>query len=403
MQNSTKHKFLIVTEKSQTELLLAFQKRFGNLCADYDCMVGGGDNSSMTKAENLEIILSKIEDPAKENILVVIDHNYLAIRQIKRFQREFPRQLVILNADEQEDLYPLALIQEFFQITYKEYFDPNEYRMFKDFIHALGLGNEVKLDLGRYVGERMSQLQFSLYSPELYTKLFGHVDFKILSTFDSSTVQLCNLKNKKDKDKQLSQTIAKYQGNLASCVAYNDNEDSPFSKRGGSEANGVFFNQKTVLTIGNFDGVHAGHEYVLGKVIALAKQHNTKSIVLTFDPHPSIFFTKNYNFPYICSLNQRISKVKSTGIDEVFVANFDQSFSEITADQFVDEVLVNKFNVGTLVVGNDFCMGKNRQGDIQFLRNICQSKGFEIVVVDDFTLDGKRVSSSDLRKEIPNS
>jgi FAD synthetase len=390
MLNSINRKFLIVTEKSQTDLLLAFQKRFGNLCADFECMVGGGDNSSMTKAENLENILSRIEDPSKENILVVIDHNYLAIKQIKRFQAEFPRQLVILNADEQEDLYPLALIQEFFQTTYNEYFDPNEYRMFKDFIHALGLSNEVKLDLGRYVGERISQLQFSLYSPELYTKLFGHVDFKILSTFDSSTVQLCNLKNKKDKDKHLPRTIAKYQGNLASCVT--DDDPNLFN----------FQDQKTVLTIGNFDGVHAGHEYVLGKVNALAKEQNAKSIVLTFDPHPSIFFTKNYNFPYICSLNDRVHKVKMTGIDEVFVANFDQSFSEITADQFVDEVLVNKFNVGTLVVGNDFCMGKNRQGNIEFLRNICECKGFKVVVVEDFMTNGKRVSSSDLRKEIPN-
>jgi cytidyltransferase-like protein len=351
-------------------------------------MVGGGDNSSMTKAQNLESILSKIEDPTKENILAIIDHNYLAIRQIKRFQRGFPHQLVILNADEQEDLYPLTLIQEFFLLHYSEYFDPNEYAMFKDFVQAIGLTNEVKLDLGRYVGERMSQLQFSLYSPELYTKLFGHIDFKILCTFDSSTVQLCNLKNKKDKDKTLERNIAKYQGNRASCVDDRDNADL-FN----------FQSQKTVLTIGNFDGVHAGHEYVLGKVKALANEQNTKSIVLTFDPHPSIFFTKNYNFPYICSLNDRVSKIKTAGIDEVFVANFDQSFSEITADQFLDEVLISKFNVGTLIVGKDFCMGKNRQGNIEFLRNICQSKGFEVVVVEDFLSNGKRVSSSEMRRE----
>lgn len=384
------NKYLIITEKSQTELLLAFQKRFGNLCVDFDCMVGGGDNSSMTKAQALANILSKIKDPAKENILVVIDHNYLAIKQIKRFQAQFPRQLVILNADEQEDLYPLTLIQEFFQVTYNEYFDPNEYRMFKDFIHTLGLSNEVKLDLGRYVGERMSQLQFSLYSPELYTKLFGHIDFKILSTFDSSTVQLCNLKNKKAKDKQLSRTIPRYQGNLASCVIDDDPNLFNFDER------------KTVLTIGNFDGVHAGHEFVLSKVNQIASDQNTKSIVLTFDPHPSIFFTKNYNFPYICSLTDRVRKIKSQGIDEVFVANFDKSFSEITAEHFVDEILIGKFNIGTLVVGSDFCMGKNRQGNIEFLKNICLSKGFEIVVMEDYTIDGKRVSSRDMRKKIPN-
>jgi hypothetical protein len=385
---SNNQHFLIITEKSQTELLLAFQKRFGYLCADFECMIGGGDNSSMTKAENLKNILSKIDDPQKENILVVIDHNYLAIRQIKRFQRDFPHQLVILNADEQEDLYPLALIQEFFQVNYNEFFDPNGYRMFKDFIHALGLSNEVKLDLGRYVGERMSQLQFSLYSPELYTKLFGHIDFKILSTFDSSTVQLCNLKNKKDKDKQLPRRIAKYQGNIASCVI--DDDPNLFN----------FQDDKTIITIGNFDGVHAGHEYVLVKVIHTAQAQNTQSIVLTFDPHPSIFFTKNYNFQYICNLNTRVQKIKSKGIDQVFVANFDKSFAQITATEFVDNVLINKFNVGTLIVGKDFCMGKNRQGNIEFLRNICQSKGFEVIVVEDFMSNGKRVSSSEMRRGI---
>jgi FAD synthetase len=380
-------RYLIITEKSQTELLLAFQKRFGYLCADFECMTGGGDNSSMTKGENLENILFKIDDPQKENVLVVIDHNYLAIKQIKRFQRDFPRQLVILNADEQEDLYPLALIQEFFQVNYNEFFDPNEYRMFKDFVHAIGLSNEVKLDLGRYVGERMSQLQFSLYSPELYTKLFGHIDFKILSTFDSSTVQLCNLKNKKDKDKQLPRKIDRYQGNLASCVT-DDNPDL-FN----------FQDQKTVITIGNFDGVHAGHEYVLDKVIHTAQAQNTQSIVLTFDPHPSIFFNKNYNFQYLASLNARVQKIKSAGVDQVFVANFDQSFAQVTATEFVDNVLIGKFNVGTLIVGKDFCMGKNRQGNIEFLRSICECKGFEIIVVEDFLSNGKRVSSSEMRRE----
>jgi phosphopantetheine adenylyltransferase len=382
---SNNQRYLIITEKSQTELLLAFQKRFGYLCSDFECMVGGGDNSSMTKAENLENILSKIDDPQKENVLVVIDFNYLAIRQIKRFQRDFPHQLVVLNADEQEDLYPLALIQEFFQLHYNEYFDPNEYAMFKDFVHGLGLSNEVKLDLGRYVGERMSQLQFSLYSPELYTKLFGHVDFKILSTFDSSTVQLCNLKNKKAKEKQIARNIAKYQGNLASCIENNSNQFD-------------FGDRKTVITIGNFDGVHAGHQYILSKVVNTARTQNAQSIVLTFDPHPSIFFNKNYNFQYLASLNARVQKIKSAGIHKVFVANFDQSFAAVTATEFVDNVLIGKFNVGTLIVGKDFCMGKNRQGNIEFLRNICECKGFEIIVVEDFLSNGKRVSSSEMRR-----
>jgi FAD synthetase len=385
---SNNQRYLIITEKSQTELLLAFQKRFGYLCADFECLVGGGDNSSMTKAEKLDNILSKIEDPQKENVLVVIDYNYLAIRQIKRFQAEFPHQLVVLNADEQEDLYPLALIQEFFQINYNEYFDPNEYDMFKDFIHAIGLNNEVKLDLGRFVGERMSQLQFSLYSPELYTKFFGHVNFKILSTFDSSMVQFCNLKNKKDKEKQLGRNIAKYQGNFASCLI--DDNPNVFD----------FQDQKTVLTIGNFDGVHAGHEFILSRVVQQAQVQDTQSIVLTFDPHPSIFFTKNYNFQYLSSLNTRVQKIKQAGINQVFVANFDKSFSEITATEFVDNVLINKFNVRTLIVGKDFCMGKNRQGNIEFLKNICSSKGFEIIVVEDFLSNGKRVSSSEMRKKL---
>jgi cytidyltransferase-like protein len=384
----TNSRYLIITEKSQTELLIAFQKRFGYLCADFECLVGGGDNSSMTKAEKLDNILSKIEDPQKENVLVVIDYNYLAIRQIKRFQADFPHQLVILNADEQEDLYPLALIQDFFQIYYNEFFDPNQYGMFKDFIHAIGLSNEVKLDLGRFVGERMSQLQFSLYSPELYTKFFGHVDFKILSTFDSSTIQFCNLKNKKDKEKHLGRNIAKYQGNLASCVI--DDNPNIFG----------FQEQKTVLTIGNFDGVHAGHKYILGKVAHQAHLLNTLSIVLTFDPHPSIFFNKNYNFSYISSLNTRVQKIKQAGIDQVFVANFDKSFAQVTANEFVDNVLIGKFNVGTLVVGKDFCMGKNRQGNIEFLKGICESKGFKIIVIEDFLSNGKRVSSSEMRKEL---
>lgn len=379
-------RFLIITEKSQTELLLAFQKRFGYLCADFELMIGGGDNSSMTKGENIEKVLDQINDEQKQDVLVVIDYNYLAIKQIKNFQTQFPHQLVILNADEQEDLYPLALIQEFFHVTYNQFFDPNRYAMFKDFIHMIGLSNQVKLDLGRYVGERMSQLEFSLYSPELYTKLFGCVNFKVLSTFDSKTVRLCNLKNKKDKNKILEKNIAKYQGNLASCVVHDDPDLFDYQA------------QKIVLTIGNFDGVHAGHEYILSKVSELAKEQKTKSVVITFDPHPSIFFTKNYNFQYLCSLNCRVSKIKDKGIDQVFVANFDKYFSEITAIEFVDNILIGKFNIGTLVVGNDFCMGKNRQGDIQFLKNICESKGFDIVVVDDFVSNGKKISSSVMRK-----
>ena len=152
---------------------------------------------------------------------------------------------------------------------------------------------------------------------------------------------------------------------------------------------------KTVVTIGNFDGVHLGHQVMIKQLKAVAEQQQLKSVVMIFEPQPLEYFKGYEAPPRISSLREKVEYLTELGVDYIAVAKFDESFRSLNAEQFAD-ILKDKLNAEHLVLGDDFHFGKHRKGNSEFLRNY----GFQVTNLDTVQLDGERVSSTRIRQTL---
>lgn len=121
--------------------------------------------------------------------------------------------------------------------------------------------------------------------------------------------------------------------------------------------------KECILTIGNYDGIHLGHQLLIKRVLRESKNRGLDSAVLTFEPHPKEFFDPTNAPSRIISLREKLEFFKKNNIDRVYVIKFDQKFSALSAEEFL-KILKNQIKVEGLVVGADFRFGKNRSGDI---------------------------------------
>ena len=152
---------------------------------------------------------------------------------------------------------------------------------------------------------------------------------------------------------------------------------------------------ETAVTIGNFDGVHLGHQAMIKQLKALAQKQNLKTLVMIFEPQPLEYF-KGYDAPpRISSLREKVEYLTELGIDYIAVAKFDNTFRSLSAEDFAN-ILKFKLNAHSLVLGDDFHFGKNRQGNSEFLKEY----GFEVTNLDTISLDGERVSSTRIRQTL---
>jgi len=148
-------------------------------------------------------------------------------------------------------------------------------------------------------------------------------------------------------------------------------------------------------TIGNFDGVHLGHQELVGKIKQAAKKNNLKTKVITFNPYPFEFF--QWKKKRILSEFDKNDLLKKLGIDEIKSIKFDEEFRNQTAEDFFINTLVNE-NIKFLSVGKDFKFGKDRAGDIELLNELCISNNVELHVLDDFKANAVKVSSTLVRE-----
>lgn len=152
---------------------------------------------------------------------------------------------------------------------------------------------------------------------------------------------------------------------------------------------------KTAVTIGNFDGVHLGHQAMIRQLQSIAQNNNLKSLVMIFEPQPLEFF-KGYDAPpRISSLREKVEYLTELGVDYIVIAKFDERFRSLSATDFAD-ILKNQLNAQHLVLGDDFHFGKNRQGNSEFLHGY----GFEITSLDTIEVHGERVSSTRIRQTL---
>jgi riboflavin kinase/FMN adenylyltransferase len=152
------------------------------------------------------------------------------------------------------------------------------------------------------------------------------------------------------------------------------------------------------LTIGNFDGVHRGHQAMLSRLLEAADDLSLPSAVLTFDPHPREFFGRGQAPARLAKLRTKLEAFRAFGIDRVYVARFNATLASLTPERFIDEVLVRELNVRWVLVGDDFRFGKNRAGDLGLLR--LNARTFSVEAMRTVTVDEQRASSTAVREAL---
>ena len=166
------------------------------------------------------------------------------------------------------------------------------------------------------------------------------------------------------------------------------------------------FEEKNLcLAIGNFDGFHKGHISILDSLKKIAYQNNFPTAIMSFSPHPREYFeNKNENFN-IYTKSEKINFLKEYDINIYIEFTFDKNLAELSADQFVEEILINKLNIKNVIVGKDFKFGKNRSGNFQILENYSKENNFNVHLVESVMLsDGSsKFSSSIIRENIKNA
>lgn len=164
----------------------------------------------------------------------------------------------------------------------------------------------------------------------------------------------------------------------------------------------IIKNKKSVcITFGNFDGVHLGHKYLLESMHNRVK--NIPIVIVTFDPHSSDYFTPHQQKPLLTKLEDKISLLLSYGASTVVVQKFTKEFASLSADDFCAHWLHGNFNISYVILGHDFCYGKNRQGNFLHMKNYGEKQGWIVSQTEAFAsplINQEPVSSSRIRKEI---
>lgn len=155
-----------------------------------------------------------------------------------------------------------------------------------------------------------------------------------------------------------------------------------------------------VIVIGSFDGVHNAHREIILRAIRRAKKIKGVSVILTFEPHPLKILAPSKSPEILTTFSEKLQLLKKLAVNTIAVVNFDRGFSELSPDEFIKEILINKLKVKEIFVGSDFRFGKGKKGNINFLKEKSKIYNFKINKIEKILLDKKRISSSLIRKLI---
>ncbi|OYW24505.1 MAG: riboflavin biosynthesis protein RibF [Planctomycetales bacterium 12-60-4] len=151
------------------------------------------------------------------------------------------------------------------------------------------------------------------------------------------------------------------------------------------------------VAIGNFDGVHRGHQAMVERLLGLARRHDRPAIVVTFDPHPLALLRSGGAPPGLTTVPERVELLRKAGVDDVVVLATSPELLQLTAERFFEQVVQQELHAAGLVEGPNFCFGKDRGDNITILRHLCQAHGVSLDVIDPVTWKGQWVSSSAIR------
>ncbi|QDU09237.1 bifunctional riboflavin kinase/FAD synthetase [Gimesia aquarii] len=155
-----------------------------------------------------------------------------------------------------------------------------------------------------------------------------------------------------------------------------------------------------ILSIGNFDGVHRGHQLIIQTLIQQARSQNLPAIVFTFDPHPIHLLRPEFAPPELMGIEDRAAILQSLGVDFVIAYPTDHALLRLSPEEFFQQVLIDQLKVKGLVEGPNFYFGKDRSGDVSLLQQLCARAGLSFEVVEPDICDGRMISSSEVRNAI---
>lgn len=164
----------------------------------------------------------------------------------------------------------------------------------------------------------------------------------------------------------------------------------------------IDIHKNSCITIGNFDGVHKGHQHILNQVIQHSQKNNLQSIAVTFHPHPQRLLTGQKKPPFITLLQQKLELLEETGISAVFCIPFTWQMASLPPEEFVKIYLVDALRIRHLIVGYDYAFGKNRSGNFQTLQELGKKYNYSVSQSEALNLHGATISSTRIRKMIEN-
>lgn len=159
---------------------------------------------------------------------------------------------------------------------------------------------------------------------------------------------------------------------------------------------------KKILTIGTFDGVHIGHQKILKHIVALAQKEGLVPTVLTLFPHPRMVLQKDDNIKLLNTIDERIQLLKNIGIERVIVKEFTKVFANLSAKDYVEQILVKELNTKQIVIGYDHHFGKNRSANIDDLKIFAKEFNFKVEEISAQEIEDVTVSSTKIRKALDN-
>ncbi len=157
--------------------------------------------------------------------------------------------------------------------------------------------------------------------------------------------------------------------------------------------------KKSVITVGTFDGIHLAHKKIISTLVDIAKQKNRQSIVFTFKNHPRSFFSDF--MPRLLTTNEQKAEIlDKLNVDLLFLQTFDKNFASLSAENFIKDILIDKLNMETLIIGDDHRLGRGREGSYEHLLQLGEKYFFDVIRINSVYIDNQRVSSTNIRKFI---
>lgn len=160
------------------------------------------------------------------------------------------------------------------------------------------------------------------------------------------------------------------------------------------------FSQGAIVSIGNFDGIHLGHQHLINHLLDLSKKMGLPSGIILFEPQPNEYFNPTQSTPRLMRLREKLLALAKTKIGFVFILHFDKHLACLSAEDFVEKILVEKLNVKHLVIGDDFHFGHQRKGNIHLLNSLGSQYNFTTEQLPSYQLNNLRISSTRIRENL---